>query len=68
MHRDVRWANVIFLPAEMRWLLVDLEHVGLNNCDCRYGRGAKGCTIDAPEQRSMGLQTCVTETVGGCYT
>ncbi|KAG2422912.1 hypothetical protein HXX76_015664 [Chlamydomonas incerta] len=34
VHRDVRWPNVIFLPAEGRWLLIDLEHAGLNDCDC----------------------------------
>ncbi|KAG2440071.1 hypothetical protein HXX76_004185 [Chlamydomonas incerta] len=34
VHRDVRWPNVIFLPAEKRWLLIDLEHAGLNDCDC----------------------------------
>ncbi|PNW78119.1 hypothetical protein CHLRE_10g465000v5 [Chlamydomonas reinhardtii] len=34
VHRDVRWANVIFLPAERRWLLIDLEHAGLHDCDC----------------------------------
>eukprot|EP00198_Chlamydomonas_reinhardtii_P009022 XP_001698359.1 predicted protein [Chlamydomonas reinhardtii] len=34
VHRDVRWPNVIFLPAERRWLLIDLEHAGLHDCDC----------------------------------
>ena len=36
VHRDVRWANVIFLPAEKRWLLIDLDHAGRSGCDCRY--------------------------------
>ncbi|KAG2454326.1 hypothetical protein HYH02_001352 [Chlamydomonas schloesseri] len=34
VHRDVRWPNVIFLPAERRWLLIDLEHAGQEGCDC----------------------------------
>eukprot|EP00198_Chlamydomonas_reinhardtii_P010004 XP_001699341.1 predicted protein [Chlamydomonas reinhardtii] len=34
VHRDVRWANVIFLPAEKRWLLIDLDHAGRSGCDC----------------------------------
>ncbi|KAG2439713.1 hypothetical protein HYH02_010592 [Chlamydomonas schloesseri] len=34
VHRDVRWPNVIFLPAERRWLLIDLEHAGREDCDC----------------------------------
>eukprot|EP00198_Chlamydomonas_reinhardtii_P010718 XP_001700055.1 predicted protein [Chlamydomonas reinhardtii] len=34
VHRDVRWPNVIFLPAEKRWLLIDLEHAGQEGCDC----------------------------------
>lgn len=35
VHRDVRWRNIIYLPAEGRWLLIDLEHAGRVDCDCR---------------------------------
>ncbi|KAG2499097.1 hypothetical protein HYH03_003280 [Edaphochlamys debaryana] len=34
VHRDVRWDNVVYLPAERRWLLIDLEHAGVAGCDC----------------------------------
>ncbi|KAG2433017.1 hypothetical protein HXX76_008744 [Chlamydomonas incerta] len=34
VHRDVRWPNVIFLPQDARWLLIDLEHAGREGCDC----------------------------------
>ncbi|KAG2428215.1 hypothetical protein HXX76_011895 [Chlamydomonas incerta] len=51
VHRDVRWPNVIFLPAERRWLLIDLEHAGLNDCDCNRApyplQSWSKCTLDA---------------------
>eukprot|EP00198_Chlamydomonas_reinhardtii_P009770 XP_001699107.1 predicted protein [Chlamydomonas reinhardtii] len=34
VHRDVRWANVIYLPEDGRWMLIDLELAGLEGCDC----------------------------------
>ncbi|KAG2488995.1 hypothetical protein HYH03_012434 [Edaphochlamys debaryana] len=34
VHRDVRWVNVVRLPSEGRWLLIDLEHAGVEGCDC----------------------------------
>ncbi len=34
VHRDVRWKNVIYLEAEGRWLLIDLEHAGEAGCRC----------------------------------
>ena len=34
VHRDVRWANLIFLPGQRKWLLIDLEHVGKIGCKC----------------------------------
>ena len=34
VHRDVRWANLIHLPGQRKWLLIDLEHVGKIGCKC----------------------------------
>ncbi|KXZ54438.1 hypothetical protein GPECTOR_5g90 [Gonium pectorale] len=36
VHRDIRWPNVIFLPAEQRWLLIDLEHAGREGGACAW--------------------------------
>ncbi|KXZ55771.1 hypothetical protein GPECTOR_2g1321 [Gonium pectorale] len=34
VHRDVRWPNLVKLPDDGRWLLVDLEHAGREGDDC----------------------------------